>query len=403
MENNLIDPNNHAPAVTPDDEWGDAGGLHSHFDTAATVLPPKRQKMETRAAAPADRIATGLRIEPKLQPVDIEESPPRLEIQEFTGSVVRLDPAEPVAAKVPRQITFHERPTRRKDDPHRAGEGREWGRSRKQSVRWLIGTGVAVAALVVVAMMMLPIINKSNAARPSDSGQAMVPEDDDTAIEALNSILVLQPEAEQVFRKFASAMIADDVLPLVRDPGTVGPLIRQSFRPGRVSKAWIPGDDTEWSVFETGGVQYGILQGTLPDFTRFSAYLVLSDGRLLLDWKATTGYGSATFDELANQQGDPSEIRAVIAPSGFHTAVFPEAEFQCYQFVSPDKEKSIWCYARRGGPAEAELSRLFHTGEIIQESNPPQRVVLRLERGPSGSLPHQWLIAEVLQKDWLIP
>jgi hypothetical protein len=403
MENNLIDPNNHAPAVTPDDEWGDAGGLHSHFDTAATVLPPKRQKIEPRTTAPANKADSGLRIEPRLQPVEIEESPPRLEIQEFTGSVVRLDPAEPVAAKVPRQITFHELPIRRKDDHHRAGEGREWGRSRKQSVRWLVGTGVAVAALVVVAMMMLPLINKSNAARPNEGGPAMVPENQDTAIEALNAMLVLQPEAEQVFRKFASAMIADDVLPLVREPGTVGPLIRQSFRPGRISKSWVPGDDTEWSVFETGGVQYGILQGTLPDFTRFSAYLVLSNGRLLLDWKATTGYGTATFDDLSNQQGDPSEIRAVIVPSGFHTTVFPEAEMRCYKVVSPDNETYVWGYARSGGPAAATLSRLFPNGEIIQEGNPPQRVALRLERGPSGSLPNQWLIAEVLQKDWLIP
>jgi hypothetical protein len=402
MENNLIDPNNHAPEVTPDDAWGDADGLHSHFDAAATVLPPKRYKIEPRAAGPPEKAGAGLRIESRVQPRESDESAPRLEIQEFNLGVVRLDPEEPVAAKVPRQFTFHERPTR-EEDPVRAGEGREWGRSRKQSVRWMIGTGLAVAALVVVSMMMLPLINKSNAARPNEGGPMMIPEDKDTAMEALNAMLVLQPEAEQVFRKFTSALIAEDVVPLVRDAGTVGPLIQKTFQPGGVSKAWLPGDDTLWSVFEAGGVQYGILQGTLPDFTRFNAYLALSDGQLVLDWKATTGYGSATFDELVLSRGDPSEIRAIIAPSGFHTAAFPEADFQCYQFVSPDKEKSIWCYARRGERADAELSRLFHIGEIIQDGNEPQRVTLRLEHGPPGSLPNQWLIAELLQKDWLIP
>jgi hypothetical protein len=403
MENNLIDPHNHAPEVTPDDEWGDAAGLPSRFDTAATALPAKRHKIEPRSAAPVEKPVAGLRIESRVQLRGNDESAPRLEIQEFSGSVVRLAPEEPVAAKVPRQFTFHERPTPQEDDPVRAGEGREWGRSRKQSVRWIIGTGMAVAALVVVSMMMLPLINKPNAARPNAGRLAMVPEGKDKAMEALNAMLVLQLEAEQVFRKFVCAMIPEDVLPLVRDPGTVGPLIRQNFRPGRVSKAWVPGDDTDWSVFEAGGVHYGILQGTLPDFTHFSAYIALIDGQLLLDWKATTGYGSATFEELVLNQGDPSEIRGMIAPSGYYTAAFPEADFQCYQFVSPTGEHAIWCYARRSEPPSAELSRLFHTGEIIQDGNEPQRVALRLERGPSGSLPNQWLIADFLQKDWLLP
>jgi hypothetical protein len=403
MDTNLIDPNNHAPEVTPDDEWGDADGLHANFDTAATVLPPRRQKIEHRSAAPSEKPEAGLRIESRIQPRESDESAPRLEVQEFNSSVVRLDPEEPASARVPRQFTFHERPNRKEDDPVRAGEGREWGRSRKQSFRWMIGTGIAVVALVVASMMMLPKINKPNAARPTDAGQATVPEARDTATEALNAMLVLQQEAEQVFRKFASARIADDVLPLVRDAKTVEPLIRRNFRPVGVPKSWIPGDDTEWSVFDAGGVQYGILQGTLPDFSRFTAYLALINGQLVLDWKATTGFGSATFDELALNQGDPSEIRAVIAPSGFHTAAFPETDYQSYQLVSPDKEKSIWGYARRGERASAELSRLFYSGEIIQGGNQPQRVALRLERGPSGSLPNQWLIAEFLQKDWLIP
>ena len=402
MDPSLIDPNNHVPEVTPDDVWGDPEGVRQGLHGATTILPPKRSKGENQSS-PASPDSEGLRIEARPQRRQTDETEQKLEVQEIDGSVVRLDPEIPTAPRIPRQITFHEKPPEVEVDPMRRGEGREWGRSRIHSVRWIVGTSVGVASIVVVAMMLLPLVNKSNAARQGQLGLVLDPDEDVKGAEALNAMLSRQPEAEQVFRKYASASIMNDILPLVRDREAVESLIRRSFRPSLVPKDWVPPDDTTWSVFDIEGKAYGVLEGRLPDYSKFSAYLMLSEDQLLLDWKATTGYGTATFEELAKSQGDPVEIRAMISQSGFYTAAFPEAEFRSYQFVSPDGGTAVWCYTRRGDAADAAIEKLFAGGEILKSSTEPQKVALRLERGPADSLPNQWLIAEMLHKDWIIP
>lgn len=405
MHPHPIDPHNHAPEATPDDVWGDTGGLQATHGGPATVLPPKRIKAKGSSPAPVGKPNEGLRIEAKTQRRDANDADHRLDVQEIDGSVVRLDPEAPLAPKMPRQITFHERPAKVTANPQQRGEGKDWGRSRQQSFRWILGTGAGVATVVVTAMMLLPLINESNAARPrpAQSERMQAPEDNGEDLKALNAMLARQSEAEQIFRTFASASIADDFLPVIRDAKTVEPLIRSNLRPPVVSKAWIPPEDTRWNVFDAKGSSYGLLEGTLPDYSKFSAYLILSENHLLLDWKASTGYGTATFDELEKNQGDPAEIRARITPCQFYTIVFPETEFQSYQMISPDNEKAIWCYTHRGDPVHKAIVSLFVGGEILKSTPEPKEVTLRLEHAPAGALPNQWLISELLHNSWIIP
>ena len=408
MDTNLVDPNNHVPEATPDDAWDDGDGLHPNFNAAATVLPPRRVLTENSPSgaevSARGRDNKGLRIDSKTPRRGTDDAgSQQIEVQQIGGNIIRLDPETPLVARAQRHHAFHERPTRIEQKPSQVGEGHEWGHSRKHPVRWMLGAGLGVATVIIVTMLLLPTINKPNALRQGQDGPTMVQEEEIEGMKALNEMLVRQPEAEQLFRKFASSMIATEIHTIVRDAKRLEPLIREHFRPGLISKAWIPPDDTQWSVFDAGDVQYGILEGRLPNFMKFSAYLVFSESNLLLDWKATTCYGSATFSELEKKQGDPSEIRAAIAPAGFYTAVFPETEFSSYQFTSQDGNKSIWCYARLGSAAGDGLSKLFQTGEIIETSLAPQKVTLRLESGPEGALPNQWLIAEMLHKDWITP
>lgn|GEM_PF-2003902 len=405
MKPSLIDPHNHAPEDTPDDVWSDHDGWDPARLASVAVLPPIKTNTASSSLAPTGKHAEGLRIgsESPRRPADDSDS--QLEVQEIAGNVVRLEPEVSAVARVPRQITSQELPRGNslQRPPH--GEGKEWGRARNQSVHWILGTSLGVAAVVIVALMFLPLINQSNAARlrPGQVGLVLAQEENIESLESLNDLLTRQPEAEQIFRNYASAAVADDVLPFVLHAQAVEPHIRKNHRSMVVSKEWLPPEDTTWNVIDNDGHPFGLLVGNLPNFSKFSAYLVLSDNHLHLDWKATTGYGTATFEDLANNHGDPTEIRGKILPSGFFTATFPEAEFQSYQLVSPDDSKAIWCYMRRGNPAEGVLGKLFLAGEILQSTPEPQKVTLRLEPGPAGALPNQWLITEMLHKDWLTP
>lgn len=397
MNPGLSDPHNHVPEVSPDDAWDDG----ECFRAGATVLPPKRVRGADSERQGADE---GLRIESNIRRVQPDGESTRLEVQEIDGSVVRLDPdAMETPERVPRQLSFHERPAVPDIDPAVRNESK-WGAGKIHSVRWIVGTGLGVATVVVLALVMLPSINKSNAARP-DQGVGMVidPKENVREFDALNAMVARQPEAEKLFGSYANAMIAEDVLPLVRDAKSVGPLIRSSHRPMEVPRGWRPDKGLSWVTAGEGTKLYGILEGSLPDFSRFRAFMVMSEDTLLIDWKATTAYSTATFAELRAGTGNPAEIRALIAPSGYYSAAFPEGEFRSFQLLAADGEEAVWCYTRRESPADGQIAGVFREGDILEASTEPTRVTLRLERGPEGAAANQWQIAEMLHKDWLMP
>ena len=406
MDPALIDPNNHAPAVTPDDVWGDAAACQASQGATARSLPPKKIKTESAQPAATANHRAGLRLGSDAPSRISEPAGQPLEVHEIDGSVVRLEAETPTSTKVPRQFTFHHKPAATTPDRPHQGENKEWGRSRQQSIRWLVATGAGVTTLVALALLLLPWINQANAVRllPGQETLMLDPADQPEDNASLNDMLTRQAAAEQIFRAYASATIVADMLPLVRDAEVVQPLIRARLRPAMVSKAWLPPADTCWNVFASHGKPCGLLEGSLPDYSKFSAYLIMAENnQLQLDWKATTGYGTATFEELQRQQGDPAEIRGTILPAGFFTATFPEATYQSYQLVAPCDDKSIWCYTRRGDTTDAAISKLFANNAILDTPATPQKVTLRLEHGPAGTLSNQWLIAEMRHKDWITP
>ena len=157
MNPDFIDPNNHVPEVSPADGWDDAEGFDANAGPAATILPQRRTISERAAVAAVDPLdSPGLRIEPNVARKEAGDTESRLEIQEITGSVIRLEQAEPGPEKVARTLVFHERPTR--EDPSRnpKGEGSDWGDAQKFSWHWILLIGTGVSAVIVLALMLLP-------------------------------------------------------------------------------------------------------------------------------------------------------------------------------------------------------------------------------------------------------
>lgn len=190
---------------------------------------------------------------------------------------------------------------------------------------------------------------------------------------------------------------------MVRDRIEVEPLIRSNRRTVVDPKHWAPENGAQWEIHQNGQLPFALLKGTMPDYSDFSAYFVMSGQQLLIDWKATTGYGTATFDELARKQGNPAEIRGLISLSGHYSPVFPESEFRSYLLESPDGETVIWCYTRRGDPVDEQIQAIITGGAILRSSSNAHKVTLRLEQASEHALPNQWLIEELLHKDWIEP
>ncbi|MEO5917775.1 MAG: hypothetical protein ABIS50_26320 [Luteolibacter sp.] len=404
MSSGFSDPNNHVPEVTPDDDWGDSDGHVGEINVAVSVLPPRRSVAD-RAPTVAASPENGLRIESSVIRNDTFETPRQLKVQEINGSVVRLEQEDSAPPRVERIVTFHEKPARLDGGKNPRGEGREWGRVHGSSPRWLIGTGAGIAALIVLGMYLLPKINATNAARKTPGSQMPLLEEDESpkVSEQLNWLLERQPEAIRIYRSFTQAAHFDEIIPMIRDGAVMKDTLAKSWQPMTVSSQWAPADDSSWIVVELAGHSCGLLEGNLPDHSKFAAYFINDHNRLLLDWKATTAYGTATFKELESGPCDGSEIRGVLSISTFYTANFPEADYQSFSLASPDEETAIWCYASRSSRDIGKIAQELQTGSIITEPKGPKKMTLRLKRGPEGALPNQWLIEEMLHVDWVSP
>lgn len=398
-----FDPRNHVPAVAPGDCWDDGHGFDVAVGVVVARLPRKKARSVERPGA--DRDGAGLRIRPQDRSRVAEDEVNFLEVREIDGNVTRLDPEAPLVPRAPRQVVFQEAPAGNSLTPLPRDVSKDWGRAGKFPKRWIFGTGLGVAMVVIGAMMALPLINQSNAAHPLPGAGALVVEgaEDPKSMEPVKDLLARQAEAQRIFRTVVSAPTVAEVLPWVSEAAAVEPLIRAGHRPLAVPKGWPEPSTTRWSVLDNDGHPFGLLAGNLPDFSKFSAYWVMAENRLQLDWKATTGYGTASFDELARQRGNPAEIRGKLLPGRYFTAVFPEAEFQCYQLTAPDDSQAIWCYVRRDDPLEAVLGEFCLGGEILDSAPTQQKITVRLEQGPAGSQPNQWMLAEVLHKEWISP
>lgn len=404
MSSGFIDPNNHAPEVSAEDDWGDAEETPNQAASGATALPPKRKVAERPAADLEAAPEPGLRIEPNLLRLEKTEQAHKLEVQEINDSVVRLEQERPPPLRVERQITFHERPSKEEDPQKLAGEKQEWGKARVQSKLWMVFAGGAVALIVITVMWLQPMLNKrdlpaANAATPS------IPEGKTISDSSQNfdELLMKQQEAAQIFRTYSQAIHLDQIMPVIRDGKILKDTLANHWKPLGIPKQWNAMMETKWLIADLDGYACGILEGNLPDHSNFAAYFVMQEGRLLLDWKATTGFSTATFSDLEQGMGDSSEIRGILSPAEFYTAEWPEAEYCSYRLISPDESTLLWCFVRRGGINEWQIGKIFGAGEIVREASGPRKITLRLERGPEGTPPNQWLVGEMLHIDWVNP
>lgn len=402
MNHSLADPNNHAPEVTPGDAWDDAYGFANTETLKPAMLPQRRTLAERAASGPTDSPAMGLRIEPNIARIGSGETISNLEISEIGGGIVRLEQSVPTPEKVPRYVVFHELPPKDLAANSRTAENREWGAANRISIPWAMGIGTGITALVIGVLMLLPMINKSNAARPSsaDGDLKVINEEKIGGMEAMNTMLKAQPEALQIFTRYAQATIADDVIPLLLDGEANRDLFCKNWKPLKFPKNWSPPADADWDVIQGPKSVTGVLKISRPDFSEVKAVFIYLNNRLFLDWKASTGYGTATFEELSKATGDSSEIRGVLTPSNFYTIAWPEEIYQNYRLLDSTGAKSIWCYAHRTDKAGDDCDNLFESGEIVGKLESSAEVTVRLRRGEDAALPNQWEIAEILHKGW---
>ena len=405
------DPNNHVPAVSPDDEW-EGLDVGQAFDSQ---LPPRRSaapripKMDVNLSAfqtiyldrhagesvsiPEDADHKSLA---SLQ-VNVERTP--IEKESFQASLAMED-----FKQVDDSAQGHKRPL-----PQRrlsSGERHDWGSNPKGSTRWMLYTALGVICMITLIMIPSYFAGKKSDIELKNKGLGQVARAKEKSEPIKDSGVLVglmngHREAIQIYGRYAQAKSENDFLKSIYLSERNAPLVKDGWKSIGAKSGWMPSDKASWQSHRDGEILYAELRGVSHNFSKFLAFFRYENADLKLDWKATTGYGTASFDELKIGEGDGSEIRGWIAPSDFFTQQLPDNKYHSYIFRSTSKDASVWVYAEIGSQVDQNILALFSTSLITGEYQTEAGVLLNLERGSQEILPCQWMIKNLKASNWL--
>ena len=403
MKNKFSDSNKPSSEIPQDESRG-----NSESSNSGVILPARRTVADRANDDDVEKDSrVGLRIEPEVMRQSITNSSQQLEVRELNGSTLRLDNASCKPKKPAKLQIFKERERRVRGEAHQKSEVNHWGARPKQSMRWMLYGGVAVGALIILSIVLLPLFNSLNAPQQSLNEVLLkvdvpVPVQDDE-LEIANFMTTQEDEATRLYHSYLLASHVDEVIPLIRDGAALTEILHSHWQPLEKSNTWRPEWVTAWGVFGLQGKSYGKLEGTLPDQSKFTAYFAKDGERILIDWKATVAFSTATFDDLDKGVGDTREIRGNLAVADFYTTQWPESIYQSCKLISPDNDFSIWCYFRREDLMGKSISQILPKYSTLSGNLPFNPVTVRLKRGPTDTARNQWEIAEMIHIDWITP
>jgi|AntRauTorckE6833_2_1112554.scaffolds.fasta_scaffold03484_7 hypothetical protein len=404
MNQNTEDPNNHVPEVSPDDDWDDlddSNGVASQPPRPDRKLPPKSERDLASKTEPGHLPNYEANVEPAKEPQLAKE----LEVQGIAAPSESADVSAVETAMSQRGGSLKGEHISTKRERNR------WGSTHGRGpIGWLFYSGIGVVALTVFAVFLhqtsdqrktreseKSFFSRLEPAKKKLNDQSAVM-DESTPAEILSRS---KTQAIKMYAEFVKADSVEEMLPLVFQAKGNESLIRKEWKPSAVGEEWIPSDESLWSLQDADDGPYAILSGTSRDYSGFTAFFRLEDAELKLDWRATTGYCSATFEELRAGKGDPVEIRAFIDRSDYYNYSFPEESNRSFRLVSPDGDSILWVYTEIGTRADEEISELFEPGQITGVFKNESAVTVSLLRGAESSMPNQWRIGRLLRPNWL--
>lgn len=465
MKPDFNDPNNHVPPVSEDDDWDDLdnsaetlrsslppkrlrssvaeikeGGI-SPIDEAEPEIGNEEQEDEviredtpklTQASIPSKRPLRKNSLKPMAAPtatVSRKDKKPEAKADEKSESEERIVlPSQDVKRFHVKEIGNGESAAFARPDPAKmspeglrdrskmAGGGRRWSKDAESggwgskvstgNFKWIAFSGLGAMALVI-SIVLLSLSNQKEDERSRDQSyfsKIEVKENVDTeevGTAQFEKLTKSRDQAAEIYEKFAKADELSVLKGLFHDEAEVFPLIEENWEPLNYPDSWSLNDSAQWTALDIEGISCGILEGQTPGYDKFRAIFRINGENLALDWKATVGYGTSSYDALLAGEGDGSEIRGYLSQLEFHTFSYPESTWVSYRLVSPSGEESIWLYAARGSEIANRFSDKFSASQITGEKTGVVEVTLSIEPGNDESLPNQWQINELFRMSWL--
>ncbi len=330
---------------------------------------------------------------------------------EKKDQVVRLtNPTETRKAERSGKVTFQSKvpPAEEpKGSEEQWGEGKEVALSKKanKSPIWWLSSFVLLAFLGIgVLMYNNHNRNKRADASPVDQGLEKQKSEEkgvqsEVSKEQAEEILA---RVEQRAADFMSAQSIEDMLPLVRDPNRVLPLMQGHYEKNQLEpKKFDYISDYSLDLIQGKEIHTAVIHA--EDGSMYHFCLVEGKDSLKIDWETSVAYQPMDWNEFIEQQiEEPLDFRVNVFPDNYYAFEYEDSEvYHAFKMSTPGADREGIGYIRRDNPDFMKLVNIF---TYLQKTNTyrPIAFILTLKHQPNTTHPRGFLIEKVICQRWLM-
>ena len=202
-------------------------------------------------------------------------------------------------------------------------------------------------------------------------------------------------------QSYTSARTVEEMLPFVRQPERVEPLMRKYYQ----THPLVPEDGAELQsqfALPLESSSFVILNAGFPDSpNRIFLAEVDNDLQIRIDWESDACYLPVEIaDYIAEKPTDPVDLRVFASPDNFYVYEFVDSDkYQCFKLTFRDNEELLFGYVERDSPTGQQLIRHFQN---VRQSGSfmPEPLYLKVKFLENSKSEQGVLIEEFIAPRW---
>jgi hypothetical protein len=209
----------------------------------------------------------------------------------------------------------------------------------------------------------------------------------------------LVDEVESVVRSYLAADTQEKILPLVRQPERVRPLIEKAWqtRPKKAVKF------VRMRMFQPAlldGKPFWVVRAEVEDGPAENLLLEQTgDAGVKVDWETHVSYQPIPWEDyIANRAADQSfDFRIYVTPDNFYSHEFADSsKWRCFRLTTKDSAEHLFGYVA----ADSEAAR-FLAEACAHAPRGTTAAILRLRRLPESGSPRGVVIEKIVAPRWV--
>lgn len=206
---------------------------------------------------------------------------------------------------------------------------------------------------------------------------------------------------ESSVRGYLSAENVDELLPFVRHPERVKPLMEHYYQTHEIH----PGEFRHFKRIRSMGMDslsfvYGRV-ALQDDSSRKMLIEQLEDGSFRVDWESDVCYLPMNWEKyISEQPSQPMDMRVTVTPDHFYAYEFrDESLLTCYKIKTRDSEEHLFGFVKKGSSQAIDIHKIISKSlEYGGGREEPMILRLRFTKGTSSKR-CVWIDA-VLEPRW---